>query len=264
MARAGKWPAAAGRAGAAVQISEDAGVRLLHVGGEAIQSAIRLGSPDALELDYTRAMMAFLLFRPEPQDILMIGLGGGSIARFVHRRLASARMTVIEIRAEVIAAARQYFDLPAEDDRLTVVAGDGAAWVPAHAGCADVLLLDAFEDGEHAQSLCTGAFYDAARAALKRGGVLAANFIADDRRLDTWIRRIERSFEGRCLRCMAEDKVNMIVLAFQEGPARVAWGDLKERARMIASAHGLSFARHIASLKALNAHTARHLLIGPQ
>ena len=53
----------------------------LHVGGEAIQSAMRMDDPFALELDYTRCMMAFLLFHPQPRRALMIGLGGGSIAR---------------------------------------------------------------------------------------------------------------------------------------------------------------------------------------
>ena len=43
---------------------------------EAIQSAMRLEDPFALELDYTRCMMAFLLFHPEPRRALMIGLGG--------------------------------------------------------------------------------------------------------------------------------------------------------------------------------------------
>jgi len=32
-------------------------VRTLHVGGEAIQSAMRLDDPHALALDYTRCMM---------------------------------------------------------------------------------------------------------------------------------------------------------------------------------------------------------------
>jgi len=39
-------------------------VRTLHVGGEAIQSAMCIAEPDALALDYTRCMMAFLLFSP--------------------------------------------------------------------------------------------------------------------------------------------------------------------------------------------------------
>ena len=62
----------------AVAVSDARGVRTLHVGGEAIQSAMRIDDPFALALDYTRCMMAFLLLHPEPREALMIGLGGGS------------------------------------------------------------------------------------------------------------------------------------------------------------------------------------------
>src|SRR3954471_11878845 len=115
-------------AGSSVTIAEEGGVRSLHIGGLAIQSAMRLSSPDELELHYTRAMMSFLLFSPQPEHILMIGLGGGSIAKFLHRRMPASRTTVVEIRREVATAARAYFSLPDDDDRLSVVIADGARY----------------------------------------------------------------------------------------------------------------------------------------
>jgi len=260
MARSKKWFAS--KAGA-IAVSEERGVRMLHIGGDAIQSAMRLSAPDALELDYTRAMMACLLFCPKPQEILMVGLGGGSLARFMHARLSESRITVVEINPGMIAAARQYFGLPAEDARLQVVLGDGADYVPEHQASADVLLLDGFEDGAHATELCTQRFYDASRAALREGGVLSANFMADDPKLELWNRRIGRSFGGRVLRVSAENAVNVIVLAFHGGPARIAWDELKARARALKRRFDLPFDYFVASLKANNAHTARYLRIAP-
>jgi MFS family permease len=70
-----------------IAVSDARGVRSLHVGGEAIQSAMRLEDPYALALDYTRCMMGFMLFHPEPHEALMIGLGGGSLVKFFHRNL---------------------------------------------------------------------------------------------------------------------------------------------------------------------------------
>ncbi len=260
MSRSRKWP---GAKGSAVVVSEQAGVRMLHIGGDAVQSAMRLASPESLELEYTRAMMAFLLFCPQPKDVLMVGLGAGSIPRFVHARMPEARVTVVEINQAVIAAARHYFGLPPEDPRLRIVLDDGAAYVPAHPGSADVLMLDGFEDGAHATELCTQGFYDAAYAALREGGVLSANFMADDPKLDDWSRRIERSFGGRVLLLAAEDGVNTIVLAFRGGPPRIAWDELKAAARTLKSRYGMPFLYFIASLKAHNAHTTRYLRIAP-
>ena len=49
-----------------IDISEEAGVRFLHFGSEWVQGAMRLRKPWALELVYTREMMAGLLLHPRP------------------------------------------------------------------------------------------------------------------------------------------------------------------------------------------------------
>src|SRR4029078_7185101 len=109
-----------------VVVSESGGLRSLHIGGVAGQSAMRLPDPYALALDYTRCMMAFLLFHAEPREALMIGLGGGSLAKFLHRELRQLRVRVLEIDTRVIAAARSHFHLPPDDARLSVEIGCGA------------------------------------------------------------------------------------------------------------------------------------------
>src|SRR5258707_5889920 len=119
-------PLSGKKARSSIAVSDARGVRTLHVGGEAIQSAMRLDDPHALALDYTRCMMAFLLFHPEPREALMIGLGGASLPKFFHRRLRGTRVRVVEIDPRVLAAARAQFALPPDDERLSVAIGDAA------------------------------------------------------------------------------------------------------------------------------------------
>jgi spermidine synthase len=245
-----------------VEVSEARGVRLLHLGGPAIQSAIRLSRPDELELHYTRAMMAFLLFEPAPRDIAMIGLGGGSIARFVNARLPQARMTAVEVNPQVLAAARSMFGLPTECERLVIELEDGAKWVPAHPDCADVLLLDAFDDGRSVKALATQAFYEACRKTLHSRGVMVVNFIAEERGFGKYLARIEEAFDGRVLCLPAQDRVNMIVLAFKGGPARVAIESLKGSARVLKRRYALPFDRFATDLLERNTRTAAYLRIG--
>src|SRR5260221_997001 len=59
----------------------------MHFSDSAIQSRMQLQQPDALALEYTRTMMGFLMFEPKPAQVAMIGLGGGSLAKFCHRHL---------------------------------------------------------------------------------------------------------------------------------------------------------------------------------
>lgn len=247
---------------ASVEVSEAKGVRTLHLGGHAIQSAMRLADPDALELDYTQAMMAFALFAPSPHEVVMIGLGAGSLAKFVHRHFPDTRVVAVEISAEVVAAARSFFGLPREDERFAVVIGDGARYVPDHPGSADVLLVDGYEDGRVVTSLCTQRFYDAAAAMLRPGGVMVANFMADEPRFGTYLARIERAFDGRVLLLAAADEVNMIVFAIRDGRSRYAIDALRDRARALQRRLGLPYGDFVRGLLDANARTQGFLRCG--
>lgn len=71
------------------------------------QSPRALGQPDALDVENTRAMMGFLLFNRMPDTLAMVGLGGGSLAKFCHRHLPCTRITVVEINPRRHCAARR-------------------------------------------------------------------------------------------------------------------------------------------------------------
>ena len=75
-----------------MEISEEDGIRYLHLGSDTIQSGMRINAPDELVLAYTRSMMSFLLFGPEPARVLSIGLGGGSVNKWIYRHLPGSRL----------------------------------------------------------------------------------------------------------------------------------------------------------------------------
>ena len=242
-----------------IAVTEERGVRTLHVGGEAIQSAMRLGDPYALALDYTRCMMAFLLFHPQPKAALMIGLGGGSLAKFFLKHLRKARVRVVELDERVVAAARTHFALPPDGGRLSVEIGDGAEALTPE--CCDVLVLDAYQDEEHVPELASAAFYDAAFLALAEPGVLVVNFMDDDPRFDRYLQRLERSFGGAVLALRALTDPNIIVFAGRGLPAAVAWTELRRRAGQLEARLGLPFTRYVSRLRTMNRWNASALLL---
>ena len=242
-------------------VSEERGVRHLHVGGEAIQSAMRLDDPWALELDYTRCMMAFLLFHAAPRRALMIGLGGGSLAKYFHRRLPGLRTHVLEYDERVIATARALFHVPADDARLRVEHGDGVAALAPE--CCDLLVVDGYEDETTPSALVSQAFFDAAWCALEEPGALVINFMDDDRELDRHLQRLERAFGGAVLAFKALRDPNIVVLALKGGPAAVEWRELRARATALERKYGLPFPRYVERLRTMNRWTAERLLVVP-
>lgn len=235
----------------AVEISEKDGVRYLHLGGLAIQSAMRIRDPEALELEYTRAMMMFLVLHPSPRDICLIGLGGGSIAKFIHRYLDDCRLVVLEVLPEVIVAARGYFSLPEDDARMEVIAGDGAAYVHGHeAGC-DVLLVDGYDANRIVEALASDAFYRACHRALRGNGLAVFNLWGSDRFFDTYRARIESAFDGRVLFLPAERKGNIQVFAFRD-EVKLSLDRLTTRAKDIDKRLDLGCSRFLDRMRAYN------------
>ena len=241
----------------AIAVSDARGVRTLHVGGEAIQSAMRLGDPYALALDYTRCMMAFLLFHPQPRAALMIGLGGASLPKFFHKNLKKTRLRVIELDARIVAVARQQFAVPSE---IKIEIGDGAEALAPE--CCDVLVVDAYHDEAHVPKLAAAEFYDAAFLALAEPGVMVVNFMDDDRLFDAYLQRMERAFGGAVLAMPALYDPNILVFALKGGPATIEWAELRRRAAELESRFGLPFARYVSRLRSMNRSSARDLILG--
>jgi len=231
----------------------------MHVGGEAIQSLMRINDPHALALDYTRCMMSFLLLHPEPREALMIGLGGGSLPKFFHRNLRKTRVRVVELDPAVVSAARQHFSLPPDDDRLTVEIGDGAQAL--YPECCDVLVVDAYQDELHVPELASPEFYEGAFLALREPGALVINFMNDDPKFDEYLQRLERAFGGAVLALPALYDPNILVFAFRGAPASIAWRTLRARAERLEERYGLPFTRYVSRLRSMNRCTKDELLI---
>ena len=121
-------------------VHDDQVTRSLQFTPHGVQSMMCCQRPFDLEVAYTKTMMGFLLAQPHPVHILMIGLGGGSLAKFCYQNLPQTRITVVEINPHVIAM-RQQFLIPEDDERLRVVCADGVHFVRDAPPGFDVVLV---------------------------------------------------------------------------------------------------------------------------
>ena len=182
-----------------------------------VQSEMRLSRPWALVLAYTRAMMCFALFVPRPRHIVMVGLGGGSLAKFCYRCFPHARITVIELRADVIALRTQ-FGVPLDDARFRVIHADAIDYLAATPASADVLVLDGFDAAGLPPALASSAFYGDCRRALRPGGVLVANIFNYDPAWQAMLARLEAVFQGQLCWFDGIAGNNHVVFALHSAP----------------------------------------------
>lgn len=236
--------------GEIVQVVEEGGVRSLYLGSDVVQSAMRVSDPAALELSYTRAMAAFLLFHETPRRFLMIGLGGGSFVKFAYHRFPEATITVVEHNPRVIEAARDLFFVPADDARLQVVLADGATYARRHRGSCDVLVLDAFDADGQPEALGTEAFYRDALEALDADGVLVANLAGASLRIHDNLAVLHEVFEGRVLQLPADTGGNVAAFAFRGPVTPLTTEALHERAHRLSASSGVALDRFVERLSA--------------
>lgn len=244
-----------------VEISEKNGVRSLHLGSITVQSAMRLADPTYLELSYTRSAMAFLLFHRQVRDVLLIGLGGGSIPKWLHHHCPGIRTTAVEINPQVIAVSRSMFCLPPDDDRLHVVEGNGTTYVAAQENAFDVVLIDGFGKTSAAQELTTDEFFCDCRRALRADGVFIMNLWGSDAQFAPLLDRIESIFTGFTICLPAERHGNIIVFGFRRSPGNPTWDELESRAIKLEAEYGLEFPRFVQALRKMNLCSDKRLLV---
>lgn len=235
-----------------VEVRERDGIRTLHLGSDIVQSAMRVAEPAALELSYTRAMAAFGLFLPAPASCLLVGLGGGSLARFLLRALPLARIEAVELRADVVSVARSHFLVPPDDDRFSVIVGDGAEHVARCCARYDVILVDAFDGRSQAQRVSTEPFYRDCRAALAPGGVVATNLWSSHADFDRNRLHLERAFDGRALYLPAERPGNVVAFGFAEPACVPSWAVVERNAMHLAQAWRMPLAPMVTALRRMN------------
>lgn len=240
-----------------IDISEKKGVRYLHFGSEWVQGAMRINNPKALQLGYTRDMMAGLLLRdaeqscrgPWPRNALLIGLGAASLTKFLYYQCPQTRIEIVEIEPRVVMAARQFFALPPEDERLTIHIDDGVHYTATSNRHFDYILVDGFDQNARAGGLDTLPFYQAAWARLSEQGIMSVNLLGRSRGYKKSLEHILTTFHDRALAFSSSDSGNVIALAARGEIIDLPVHDIRERAVKLKQTTGLDLLATVTRLE---------------
>lgn len=163
-----------------IVVYEQAGERCMTFGSVRAtgrQTCQNLDAPERMVFPYSRMMLSALFVQPAPGEVLIVGLGGGTLSRALHGLLPEARIDTVEIDPGVVRVATEYFGF-VQDERQQVFVEDGRAFVERavrEGRRYDLIMLDAFDVDYIPPHLLTREFLDQVRELLAPDGVLAAN-----------------------------------------------------------------------------------------
>lgn len=169
--------------------------------------------PHFLTLMYTQAMMISLLFNDNPESILMIGLGGGSLAKFLLHHYPNCTIDVIEYREKVARIAHGYFMVP-ETPKLNIVIGDATSRIKdIENNKYDLILLDAFDESNVSPSITRHDFLANCKDKLNKEGILATNLWSKAEDYKHTLQVINNVFAGNVLQYLVKKKSNAIIFS---------------------------------------------------
>ena len=199
-----------------VEIFDRENFRYLYFNTKFLQSKMALDTPHLLLLPYTRYMMLSLMFLSDPKRILLIGLGAGSLVRYLSTMLPDCRIDAVDHSQEIIDLARGYFKLP-ETDNVTVHCRDGVRFLENRndGEAYDIILLDAFDELGIADVIYNRDFFTTCRNHLTESGTLCSNLWSGSApELIRVTRELAECFAGN-LTCPVPNRGNVIGYSFK-------------------------------------------------
>jgi spermidine synthase len=148
---------------------------VLGLGNDIEQARVLPHDRNHLCVSYMRHMLLTLLWKPKPRRALILGLGGGALARSLLASFPKLEIDAVELRPAVVEAAREALGLP-DDPRLRLHIMDAAEFVRNAPGAPyDLILTDLFDADGMVPLLGTAGFHQACAGLLAPHGAVAAN-----------------------------------------------------------------------------------------
>lgn len=153
-----------------------------------VQSRVNMEDLHQHMLEYSEMTFCGLLYQPQPQKMLVLGLGGGVIPREMRYYFPNLQIDVAEIDPDIPPVAEKFLGFK-EDENLKVYVDDGRMFIKKQlrrqpAVQYDIIVLDAFNGDYIPFHLMTKEFLEEVKGVLAPDGVVVANVFFTNRLFD--------------------------------------------------------------------------------
>lgn len=190
---------------------------LVHDAGFGIQSLYTPGVAYTNSAYDVFGVLPLLAAEHQPQRVLIIGLGGGSMVRLYEQGVENGQqldITTVELDQTVIDAAQQWFDL--NQLHLSIVHDDARHYLRTTHDSYDIIIIDAYtHEMQIPPMLATQEFFEQVADHLAPGGVVGMNALAfnESRYLPKLLTTIASVFPDTREAPFAVGSLNHIIIA---------------------------------------------------
>jgi len=209
------------------------------------QTRIKLSRPDQLASPLHPYFLSSLLFTETPKHVLLGGLGGGAIARYLYNKQPEIKGKAIEISKTIATLAEQYFYFPNKQWNITINdLKDGVE------GCYDLMIIDIAHGNLTPDWLYSETMLLQLKNQLSCSGVLVINLLVTDAKSFSQVLvEIRKAFAGRTLCSSIPNHKNIVVYAFNQHPQYCSKQILHARVSKLTHIWGLDFSKLLAQLE---------------
>ena len=110
-------------------------------------------------------------------QVLILGLGGGTAVQLIKERFPEVKITTLEIDQEIIKIGKKYFGLDGIKD-LKIINAEAIGWVNNYRGDKfDLILVDLYIGSEFSKEAMNDEFLKKLKKLLSKNGVIIFNWL---------------------------------------------------------------------------------------
>ena len=181
--------------GMPIEVVETQQMVYLQFDGGLKQSSFKKKHPNDLQKPPYQSMVKVLDHVKNPSNILVLGLGGGIIAKWLHEN-TDASIDVVEIIPELKEIAEKYFNLPT-DDRMNIIVDDCNEFIFSTNNKYDIVVVDIF--GAVSVNIPSSideanTFHTGIKRVMKEQGMASINSLVTERNYDTYMKVLNNNY----------------------------------------------------------------------
>ena len=226
---------------------------LLRTDGNALQSVIDRQSPQKLELKNLRSLMGMLLFLPAPENICLLGTGGGSLIHFLRHHYPQSPITAVEIDAELLEIMHSRMALPKADESLTYIIDDARHFIENNQQKFDIIIVDLFLGNQSPEWLLQKPSMQDLFSMLSSTGGLCYNLVIDSENdFNNFYSNLREVFHQATLCLPVEGLDNTIAFALRHQSGDCEMTEYMQKALELGDQHDINYMEVLSAIYATN------------